>query len=327
MTYYLNERHPENEKDCSYHGDTTRNTFSNGKNWKSTRTSDADSVRDSAHRMTPREIEEKKAQIRNRMESKTTSKSSGAGKRIFWVILLYITITFGGSLIAWSINGVSGIVRWFSGTGVYETVREPESESEWEWAGENEMDSVYDWERSAEDVRAAGEACTGYGHFPLIYTDEDGPSHLKQLLEDMGLRVWEESVYSYNSELTYNSWYQTIYNYTIETDEEYIGSIEIDTDTATGQIHGFSMYSSEEDHFYELIQVVLNYMEETGIVERSLPQGAEFYKELSVEHNTELQEQGFVMMYGLEAYCYLTNDYETDFYSMSLNAPGYRMAE
>lgn len=292
MTYYLNERHPENEEHCSYHGEVTRNTSDAGKDWK----------------------------------PKTTSKNSGAGKKIFWMILIYIITMLGGGLITWSISGISGIVRQFSGTGVYEIVREPESESAWEWSAEvtPEKDVFYEWERSAEEVRALGEACTGYGHFSVIYGEEDGPEQLKQLLATLGLRVWEENVYSSNYDMTYDSWYQTVYEYTIETDEEYIGTIEIDTDTATGQIHGFSMYSTEEDYFYELAYVVLNYIEETGIVEEPLPQGADFYKELSVEHNAELREQGFVMMYGLESYCYLTGELESDFYSMTLNAPGYR---
>lgn len=378
MTYYLNQRHPEHEKDCSYHGDTMQ----------------SDSVRTSNQRMTPWEAEDKKAQIKARMEArkleqknapraekKSTEKNraerssteknstarnamqmdaarererkeaarrqeqmyqpsrtwktmdanrksqetSGVGKRIFIGILIYLIIVFGGSLIALTGAGISNLghfFKLFSGSGVYETVREPESASAWEGSSD-----LNEWERSAEEVQEAGEACTGYGHFRVIYTEEEGPEYLKQLLEEMGFHVWEEMTYTYNSEMTYDSWYQMVYSYTIETDEEYIGSIEIDTDTATGQIHGFSVYSSEEDHFYGLADVVLNYIEEMGIVSEELPQGAEFYEELSEVYGNEIQEQGFAMMYGMEAYCYLSDENEADFFSMSLHAPGYRTEE
>ena len=87
--YYLNERHPEHETDCSYHGNTAAGT---------SEVTDPN-VRNEDHRMTPYEAEAKKAEIKERMLQKQRELQSAGAKtkkplKKFLIVLFIYFIFF-----------------------------------------------------------------------------------------------------------------------------------------------------------------------------------------------------------------------------------------
>ena len=372
ITYYLNQRHPEFEENCSYHGNTAAAKNSGGV-WSGagTRNSKAadSAVRKADHRMTVSETESKKAEIRERMAAKKreqqnapkqsagtagrtgmdfgtahrtilngetakrarTMKNGSAVKKIVIGIVIYLIISFAG-VIGLVFHQVSDVFDSFEiGVAVPEPDIAVEEVTPFEGAlsltqerdlGEAELE---DWELSDEEVKAAGEACTGYGHFDVYY--EVVKTEFLEMLKEDGLLCTEEEPYSYNSQMDFDSWYQKVYGFVVETETEYMGMVEIETDTATGQIHGISIYTGEEDGFFRILDSVLRFMEETGLVSEELPSGGEFYR-IAMGGDGKLQlEEGVVVMFGLEVSCYVPDDMEDpDFYSISMYAPGYLTA-
>lgn len=316
--YYLNERHPENETDCSFHGKTTPET----------KTSD--------RVMTPFEAEAKKAEIKERMqtrgqEPKSSAKISNASNTRKTVLngntlpskktaesrasIVGITI-----FMVVFMNVLLVLLRSFHHSGYDFTLGQRTAETaasayaEWE-----------EWELSDEEVKAAGIACTGYGHFDITY--EDARQAFLDCVDDAGYMWSEGEPYSYNQKMNEMSWFQTVYDYAIETEDAYIGTVEIETDTATGQIHGISLYAGVGEGFFETADIAAAFMKKVGMAGGELPDGRGFYEE-AMENAGETQlEDGFCMMYGLEVSCYVPEKIEEpDFYAMSVYAPGYYTA-
>ena len=261
---------------------------------------------------------------------------SSAAKKILIGIAIYLIVVFGGvfGLVFGNFLNVLDDIEWGFGPREMELVPEPiEAPAvDIEWAapepvqGGLEETPLEDWERTVEGVKAAGVACTGYGHFKAVY-NEDLRDVFENCVEDAGFRLWEETVYSYNSQMDFASWYETAYEFAIDLDDDYIGTIEIETDTATGELHGFSVYSSDEDEFLELLNVTLKFMQEASIAERELPSAEEFYEEARWKNEDAQREMGFVMLNGMEVSCYVPDELAQDFFSISMYAPGYMSSE
>lgn len=358
--YYLNERHPANETNCSYHNDvepgkywpkkTVSQTASKTTPKTTSKVSDSN-VRNSDHAMTVYETEAKKAEIKERMlakqremksaaktvwngegkrNTKSTQKSSNpAVKKIFIGLAVYLIVCF-GSVIPIVFNVVRDAFDDFSfGVAIPETVMAPVEVSEAPLdvnvAPEPEPEGaadLEDWERTDEQVKAAGVACTGYGHFDVTY--EDIQLEFLECMKSDGLLCTEDTTYSYNSQMDHDSWYQTVYSYTIETEEEYVGIVDLEADTATGQIHGISMYTINGDGFFKMADTIMKFLEGTGIASEDLPSGDEFYQIAMGEDGEMQRDEGVVVMFGLEVTCFVPEDLENpDFYSMSIYAPGY----
>ncbi|MBQ7795678.1 MAG: hypothetical protein IJ374_03850 [Lachnospiraceae bacterium] len=344
IKYFLNRRHPEFETDCSFHGNT------------------ATDVRTADHVMTPYESEAKKAEIKARMQARkqeqkpraSTARKPGAAS------VKPIQTVLNGDVIRTKKNGTvvnvekrrrSGLIAMITAFLVVfvliftfvmisvvnsmnhltydfavETVA-PEPDYAIDWAVPETFEvstpeELEDWERTDEEVKAAGEACTGYGHFDVTFYEIRDV--FANFIDDAGFRIFEESSYSYNSQMDYASWYQTVYDFTIDTKEDYIGTIEIEVDTATNQIHGISIYNSEMGHFYELLDTMTKFMYEAGLVSEELPDGKAFYQAAMVDEGRVQMEDGFVMINGLEVTCYVPEDLnDPDFFSMTIYAPGY----
>ena len=355
--YYLNTRHPRNETDCSFHGNT------------------ASEVRTSDHVMTPFETEAKKAEIKERMQMRKRERKSGAkiAQNAKWnaeraaqntrntvlngdvlhpqkeirsrspvaimVPFLIIFITILIITLFFIINTAHPTVYDFSAGHVLPepqiapvvTAAEPEpeealavtaAEPEPEEALAATVTDPNDWERTDEEVKAAGIACTGYGHFDVTY--EDALLSFLGCIEDAGYMWSEEAPYSYNQVIDYDSWFQTVYSFSIESEDDYIGMMEIETDTATGQIHGISMYTIKGESFFAMADIAMKFIEEVGMTDEKLPSGWEFYEEAMEGPGKTMREEGFRMMYDLEVSCYVPENIKSpDFYSMSILAPGY----
>ena len=319
--YYLNERHPEHETDCSYHGNTAAGTSA---------VTDPN-VRNEDHRMTPYEAEAKKAEIKERMLQKQRElQSAGAKtkkplKKFLIVLFIYFIFNFIGVIFV-AFQDIShtfdnfefGVATPEPGFAVEEAAIavEPERETV---APSRELE---DWERTDEEVKAAGVACTGYGHFDLTY--EEAELYFLEYMKEDGLICEVETPYSYNSQMDHDSWYQTVYSYTVLDEEEYVGIIDLETDTATGQIHGICMYTSEEEGFFKMADAVMKFLEGTGLASEELPSGYEFYQIAMGEDGKMQKDCGVVVMFDMEVSCYVPEDMKKqDFYSMSIYAPGY----
>jgi hypothetical protein len=72
---------------------------------------------------------------------------------------------------------------------------------------------------------------------------------------------WSMSAYSYNQFMDEYTWYETVYELTIRNTDEYAGFLNIDVDTATGEIHGIELYTEYEKGFFEVADIVVKFLE------------------------------------------------------------------
>lgn len=305
ITYYLNERHPQSEHNCQYHGDLITGDAAEAKKAEirermAARPNSANREGTAAH--------PKKNTIEKNIGKKNASGTKKGPSALKTIIIMYIVLIFGSSFIR-----IAGSLIGSIGDTV-SVIAKPEPETVF-IAESEEMD---EWERSDDEVKAAGESCTAFGHFPVVF--EDAESVFVENLESFGFQA-EMDTYSYNQVMDHFTWYETTYEYVMSADGQYAGILDVDTDTATGEIHSFSMYTHEEDGFFKMVDMVLNFMEDAGITEE-LPDARTFYEEALT--GDAQKEDGYKLQYGVEVSCYETDpDEEDPFYKIEIYAPGY----
>ena len=238
--YYLNERHPENDMNCSYHG--TGNSSGNQSGLGSINVGTA-SVGKEKSTNAGREIQK----IPNTPENR---KGSGAW-RLFWVLFIGVNVL------------ILALAVYVINKAVDQRALEEFYQEEWITDGEEDIGDggCYDgeeWEdtlREVEDeeVIEAGIACNGDGHFSV-----SGVA-LKEVVEDIlpdyGLGDSQVDQYSYNEEYsdddgnitsTYFSYYVD-FNFG-EGWEEGLGEyLELDYDTATDELHGVNLVLEDKE--------------------------------------------------------------------------------
>ncbi len=334
IRYYLNTRHPEFEHDCTYHDD---------------------GVRSSQHAMSASEIEAKKAEIKARMLQRkqenqrdfgtirkqsvsptmartTTGRSAEANrKRMIAVITAAIAIfmllfTF---IMIGVINTMNDAIYGNWGEPVpeplasvaaleesVEAVPWPDREHSLELPSPAETDpaSMEEWELTDNEVRELGVSCNGFGHFPMIF--DDVSEVLFECIRDAGYG-WSMSAYSYNQFMDEYTWYETVYELTIRNADEYAGFLNINVDTATGEIHGMELYTEYEKGFFEVADIAVKFLEKVGAAE-NLSDGTEFFENAYKNRG----DAGVCLQNGLEVLCSIPDD-EFDIYQMAIYAPGY----
>lgn len=332
IRYYLNTRHPAGEHDCTYH--------------------DGD-VRSSSSAMSTNEIEAKKAEIRARMlqrkqEPKSarptsvqtikrasqphSSQNDRARKSLIaavtTVIVVFVIIfTF---VMIGVINTMNDSIYSDWGEPIPEPLAtapaietpldvpapwpEPDYSMGLPVPAETDFATMEDWELTDEEVRAAGVACNGFGHFPMVF--DDVVEVLHDGIRDAGYG-WSTSVYSYNQFIDEYTWYETVYEFTIHNKEEYAGYLNITVDTATREIHGMELYTKYEKGFFEVADIAVKFLDKIGAAEISVD-GTEFF-----ETSYKAQEDDWVTIQnGLEVICEIPGG-ESEFYRMEIYAPGY----
>ncbi len=302
IRYYLNTRHPEFEHDCTYHDDGVKMSTS-------------DRVRSSQHAMSSNEIEAKKAEIKARMLQRKQENQSDFGtirkqsvsptmtgtknsrsaemnrKRIIAVVTAAIAIfmllfTF---IMIGVINTMNDAIYGDWGEPIPEPMAaipapeapmieapSPDIEYYYELPVPAEADSgeMEEWEMTDDEVRELGVACNGFGHFPMILDDVN--EVLFECIQDAGYG-WSMSAYSYNQFMDEYTWYETVYELTIRNADEYAGFLNINVDTATGEIHGMELYTEYEKGFFEVADIAVKFLEKVGAAE-NLPDGTEFFE-------------------------------------------------
>ena len=151
---------------------------------------------------------------------------------------------------------------------------------------------------------------------------------LDRLLPQYGFSEWSmEDTYSYNYASDDMSWYNTDQAYYLSRDGEYVGSITIYADTATDDLHGIGAYSSNEEAFYQIVDVLEAAFQEFGYLDTDLS-GKEVYQELintedMIVSKTDDSVNGFTTAYGPEIFASKESPSGDDFYSIQMYAPGY----
>ena len=365
VDYYLNERHPQHESDCLYHdggseypgsrasstdsyagifkGNGTSTRIQGGKKKTNQEKKAADPFQNMGNRMAGQRnaFEHMKSQLeqyrsqadtcQNRSYSSQSSKNimdrvnSERGRKkpftgILIVVIIWLVFSVGGNLLFLITHAIRESIY-----GI-ENIFDSSSGDLWSSADSNAVEVLGEGELSDEEVRAIGTNCTNYGHYDAQLADVTAA--LDRLLPQYGFSEWSmEDTYSYNYASDDMSWYNTDQDYYLSRDGEYVGSITIYADTATDDLHGIGAYSSNEEAFYQIVDVLEATFQEFGYLDTDLS-GQEVYQELintedMIVSKTDDSVNGFTTAYGPEIFASKESPSGDDFYSIQMYAPGY----
>ena len=365
VDYYLNERHPQHESDCLYHdggseypgssasstdsyagifkGNGTSTRIQGGKKKTSREKKTADPFQNMGNRMTGQRnaFEHMKSQLEQYRSQADTCQSgtyssqsaknimdrvnSERGRKkpftgILIVVIIWLVFSVGGNLLFLITHAIRESIY-----GI-ENIFDSSSGDLWSSADSNAVEVLGEGELSDEEVRAIGTNCTNYGHYDAQLADVTAA--LDRLLPQYGFSEWSmEDTYSYNYASDDMSWYNTDQAYYLNRDGEYVGSITIYADTATDDLHGIGAYSSDEEAFYQIVDVLEATFQEFGYLDTDLS-GQEVYQELintedMIVSKTDDSVNGFTTAYGPEILAGKESPSGDDFYSIQMYAPGY----
>lgn len=365
VDYYLNERHPQHESDCLYHdggseypgsrasgtdsyagvfkGNGTSTSTQGGKKKTNREKKAADPFRNMGNRMTGQRnaFEHMKSQLEQYRSQADTCQSgtyssqsaknimdrvnSERGRKkpftgILIVVIIWLVFSVGGNLLFLITHAIRESIY-----GI-ENIFDSSSGDLWSSADSNAAEVLGEGELSDEEVRAIGTNCTNYGHYGAQLADVTAA--LDRLLPQYGFSEWSmEDTYSYNYASDDMSWYNTDQACYLSRDGEYVGSITIYADTATDDLHGIGAYSSNEEAFYQIVDVLEAAFQEFGYLDTDLS-GQEVYQELintedMIVSKTDDSVNGFTTAYGPEIFASKESPSGDDFYSIQMYAPGY----
>lgn len=296
VDYYLNERHPQSEKDCLYHDgaehlddvgktkpnvprqSTSRpNTPRTGTLWTNaagSRTSKPNVPRsNTAAAGSRQQTSTYQRQTNQQSTYQTTGRNerSVTQKRRKNPLSVFITVI--ALCVAFNILGtilMAGRSAFYSISDMFSDLNSP-----------GESVSSYQ-ELTDEEVKKIGVACNTQGHYDVDL--EEAASVLQDALNATGYS-WSMYPYSYNETDGEYNWYQTEYDYHVDTDDESANgtTIEICADTATGQLHGVYIWSEDENHFLDMADITVETMKNLGLLPGA-PEGRVLYAE-SLHHN------------------------------------------
>ena len=365
VDYYLNERHPQHESDCLYHdggseypgsrasstdsyagvfkGNGTSTSTQGGKKKTNREKKAADPFQNMGNRMTGQRnaFEHMKSQLEQYRSQADTCQSgtyssqsaknimdrvnSERGRKkpftgILIVVIIWLVFSVGGNLLFLITHAIRESIY-----GI-ENIFDSSSGDLWSSADSNAVEVLGEGELSDEEVRAIGTNCTNYGHYDAQLADVTAA--LDRLLPQYGFSEWSmEDTYSYNYASDDMSWYNTDQACYLSRDGEYVGSITIYADTATDDLHGIGAYSSDEEAFYQIVDVLEAAFQEFGYLDTDLS-GQEVYQELintedMIVSKTDDSVNGFTTAYGPEIFASQESPSGDDFYSIQMYAPGY----
>lgn len=321
VDYYLNERHPETDHDCTYHdydqktyqqpiSSTTTSTASRTASRtggqipgqvsmpfgqagqprtagtsRTTTGSASGTARTSTTRTASRSTTTStvKPNTPYRPGSTTTNRSQNTTVIIALVILVIcITASMLFSMtrvlftnMSLSLDGYNG--GYSSLFSAFEETKEPEPAS-------REYES---WELTEEEVKALGQNCNSCGHFK---TDADTMKNtMFSYVESLGYMADEIGEYSINNVDNYGyTYYSSSNQYSFAKEwvnGQAVGNqyIEILSDTATGQLHGFNPGWEELDEMLDILGIMVQQLEENGDWPMSGAETAKWIEELAEE--------------------------------------------
>lgn len=242
VTYYLNERHPEAEQDCMFHGkleeepehvpDLIRKITESGRSgeWREI-FSMPQSAKGSAQK-TPG----KTTSAREPFASETKSGKT-ARPEFFRVLAILVVIAFGFELLSGILDHVGdGLGNLFENHVEFDI-------DLGDFRGGTDEDPVM---LTDEEVIAQGVPCSQMGHFDILA--DDVTDEIFYVLTEQGYQIIGIETESYNQVYgNGETWYETVTTYHLEIpgeDEDY-QSLGVNYDTATGELHEFDIYLSD----------------------------------------------------------------------------------
>lgn len=338
VDYYLNERHPESETQCQYHGDlhtgemkgrgamagagtakkgqlrggTGTQTRERKSAWggTGTQTGAAESVWSGLESWA-------KAQSQAAARPKAGAKKQSGGKKsaagsfrslglvlIIYAVLMLVSVGF--KVYKSFQESSEELVKLFT------SVAEPQPEPVWDEAAgaaaaaEPEED-ISIWERSDQEVRAAGIPCNGYGHFEV--GEEEARAVFEGLLNDSSIE-WGVDLSSSNQFMDGYTWYNTTYEYYLYREGVYWGFADLSFDTVDGRMHGLSLVMNEAEAMNETADIALSLLEQLDLLDEpqdgrrvfekaleSRERGEEFRLQDDLEINAAVLDDGLHLMY------------------------------
>lgn len=272
-TCYLNEGHPEKEIACSYHGRTGEDTAG----WVQQRTSG----------------DIQSGYAGNSGESRRTypvgvrPESSGGSRRRGGGVLLAAAVIVGIVLAVALLKVGVGRMRneMLSQLAPYDSFLFEEQlepgDLEWDDGGDEEDWWEYEedyqgdrewWEYDSqyltdEEAAAEGRHCLGDGHFEIRQEDMEALIH--RLWEEQGYgenivgRRSENAAYYDDDGVCINSFFSSyVIFYQVEHGElVYDSQVELDCDTATGELHSVEIRMQDKQAAIEMTVEILKYIE------------------------------------------------------------------
>lgn len=276
VNYYLNERHPQGETDCSFHG---RGVLPGRAVIDSRAGGGRAAVRGvPGGRPTGGGVQTDTAGWVAREGERVT------GLGVVWVAVFLVGLVAAASVVIMGTRAIKGDAQsWMEMDGLSEYVeqldpKDIESDYDEDWDYDDDWD--YDYfdgdfeddryrELTDEEAKATGGACSEENHFGVSAKEVEEP--VRQLLERSGCRIEDIERYSYNNAYCDEkgnidkTYFSTYISFNLEGENRSIYEyVEIDCDTVTDELHGFQITMGNKEKMAEVLDGICNIMEEKG---------------------------------------------------------------
>lgn len=246
VNYYLNERHPENEAACSYHGVGETDHGKHGQTQKS------------GGGWIPaagRPVKQPWMSSVGRSQTADTPRNGRPSRKfLILFVILWLLLALAGNILPL----LRKALTHFDDSPGYSQLA-PEPDTGWEQGleegqEEDEADGFVETElrEAREDaVQAAGERCNSDDHFPVVLSDLEEP--VRQALEHNGYKIEETESYSTNYEAVRSdgeveyTYYNRYVTFWIQSEGENYPYVELNCDTATEELHSIDFWLQDED--------------------------------------------------------------------------------
>ncbi len=271
VTYYLNERHPQKENNCSYHGKIAGEPFVTavpGTTSKVKKTKEPPKATDTAGWILQ--------SGKGNGQTGQVGKEYGDKKKengVVWAAIVILVVVLVVSLSKAGMGVVESYFLPWSAETEAPSYEEPFNPWEWEDDYETDIQEETDWwenesrELTDEEVKDIGKACMGDGHF--LHQGSELEELVRRLLNEQGYDQSMVGRYSYNIEYYLengectNSFFSSYINFTLAANGEivYGNYVDIDCDTATGDLHAIEISMHDKEDAVELTVEILKYIE------------------------------------------------------------------
>ena len=257
VTYYLNERHPADEADCTYHQRAEHTTAAGGKGggWTPMQETVPNRPNPAVKEAVPNRpnypAKEAVPAGQDSPKRRKTFKNTG----IIIIVLILVVIKLLGACASIGYEVVDRIVG--SAMPDYDVdlgdfYEEPET-------GETDYAELED-----EEVIAAGVACSSRQHFGVSGRELEEP--LREIIKEHSLAVTDSNTYSYNEQYGDGStWYATWTSFDLsESENGCYQSVELDYDTATEELHEIDIILEDPEAIADLTGDIVELLESRG---------------------------------------------------------------
>lgn len=252
VSYFLNERHPESEENCSYHNgaelDTSKDNvwdLITAKQNIQKRMAERAAQREQGGQavwslpgmLTDRKKKEYQPQPNVPRKEQSEKKKLPPAKLLFIIFIIFMAFEILTAVIALIGSGVTSLLG-LAGMG------QPDIELGEYLEGitdEGEIETL-----AEADVVAAGKACTSYNHFSVKGADLQ--DEIEMLLKKHGYTIENQSSSTYNERYDEDETFferKITYDLRDVEDADTYQYLEINSDTATGDLHEISMFLAD----------------------------------------------------------------------------------